>query len=37
MQRSIWVLVGIAWSPLGYWLLKSAPIALAQEKYRTDR
>ena len=37
MQRSIWVLVGIARSPLGYWLLKSAPIALAQEQQQTDR
>ena len=37
MQRSIWVLVGIARSPLGYWLLKSDPIALAQEQQQTDR
>ena len=31
------MLVGIARSPLGYWLLKSAPIALAQEQQQTDR
>jgi hypothetical protein len=37
MQPSICVLVGIAWSPLGYGWLKSASIALAQEQHQTDR